>query len=114
MTDLTAVIDELPESQREQGLRLQATRWAAVRGSAAVWRRLQATGERFAVTSRTPRTVGECLQVTVAAYDAARGRPGRHASWPCKRSRTAGCSKTGPGVGRVLDRADRAPPRPRR
>jgi tetratricopeptide (TPR) repeat protein len=72
MTDLTAVIDELPESEREQGLRLQATRWAAVRGSVAVWRRLQATRERFVVTSRTPRTIGERLHVAVAAYDAAR------------------------------------------
>jgi DNA-binding CsgD family transcriptional regulator len=72
MTDLTAVIDELPASEREQGLRLQATRWAAVRGSIAVWRRLQATEERFVVTSRTPRTVGERLQVAVAAFDAAR------------------------------------------
>ena len=72
MTDLTAVIDELPESEREQGLRLQATRWAAVRGSVAVWRRLQATGERFVVKSRTPRTIGERLQVAAAAYDAAR------------------------------------------
>ncbi len=79
MTDLTAVIDELPESEREQGLRLQATRWAAVRGSVAVWRRLQATGERFSVTSRTPRTVGECLQVAVAAYDAARNGTAREA-----------------------------------
>ena len=33
MTDLTAVIDELPEGEREQGLRLQATRWVAVRGA---------------------------------------------------------------------------------
>jgi hypothetical protein len=72
MTDLTAVIDELPENEREQGLRLQATRWAAVRGSVAVWRRLQATEERFVVTSRIPRTTGERLQVAVAAYDAAR------------------------------------------
>jgi DNA-binding CsgD family transcriptional regulator len=72
MTDLTAVINELPDSEREQGLRLQATRWTAARGSVAVWRRLQATGERFAVTSRTPRTTGERLEVAVAAYDAAR------------------------------------------
>jgi DNA-binding CsgD family transcriptional regulator/Flp pilus assembly protein TadD len=72
MTDLTAVIDALPASQREQGLRLQATRWAAVRGSVTIWRRLQETGERFVVTSRTPRTIGERLQVAVAAYDAAR------------------------------------------
>jgi DNA-binding CsgD family transcriptional regulator/Flp pilus assembly protein TadD len=79
MTDLTAVIDSLPESEREQGLRLQATRWAAVRGSVAVWRRLQATGERFAVTSRTPRTTGERLQIAVAAYDAARTGTARRA-----------------------------------
>jgi DNA-binding CsgD family transcriptional regulator len=72
MTDLTAVIDELPDSEREQGLRLQATRWTAARGSVTVWRRLQATGERFTATSRTPRTIGERLQVAAAAYDAAR------------------------------------------
>ena len=73
MTDLTAVINELPESEREQGLRLQATRWAAVRGgSVSVWRRLQATGERFVVTSRAPRTIGERLHVAVAAYEVAR------------------------------------------
>jgi DNA-binding CsgD family transcriptional regulator len=72
MTDLTAVITELPETEREQGLRLQATRWTAVRGSIAVWRRLQATGDRFVVTSDTPRTTGERLQVASAAYDAAR------------------------------------------
>jgi DNA-binding CsgD family transcriptional regulator len=79
MTDLTAVIDELPDSEREQGLRLQATRWAAVRGSVTVWRRLQETGERFAATSRTPRTVGERLQVAAAAYDAARTGTARQA-----------------------------------
>jgi DNA-binding CsgD family transcriptional regulator len=79
MADLTAVIDELPDSEREQGLRLQATRWVAVRGSVAVWRRLQATGERFSPTSRTPRTVGECLQVAAAAYDAARTGTAREA-----------------------------------
>ena len=72
MTDLTAVIDELPESERELGLRLQATRWTAARGSAEVWRRVQAAGERFVVTSRTPRTTGERLQGAIAAYDAAR------------------------------------------
>jgi DNA-binding CsgD family transcriptional regulator/predicted negative regulator of RcsB-dependent stress response len=72
MTDLTTVIDELPASEREQGLRLQATRWAAARGSVAVWHRLEATGERFVVESRTPRTTGERLQVAAAAYEAAR------------------------------------------
>jgi DNA-binding CsgD family transcriptional regulator/Flp pilus assembly protein TadD len=73
MIDLTALISALPESERERGLRLQATRWAAVRGgSVAVWRRLQETGERFVVTSSTPRTIGERLYVAVAAYEAAR------------------------------------------
>ena len=72
MTDLTSAIKALPESERDQGLRLQATRWAAVRGSVAVWRELQATGDRFVVTSSRPRTSGERLQVAVAAYDAAR------------------------------------------
>jgi DNA-binding CsgD family transcriptional regulator/Flp pilus assembly protein TadD len=72
LTDLTAVIDELPATEREQGLRLQATRWAAARGDIAVWRRLQATGERFVITSRRPRTVGERLQIAVAGYEAAR------------------------------------------
>jgi DNA-binding CsgD family transcriptional regulator len=73
MTGLTSLISALPESEHEQGLRLQATRWAAVRGgSVAVWRRLQQTGERFVVTSRTPRTIGERLHVATAAYEAAR------------------------------------------
>jgi DNA-binding CsgD family transcriptional regulator/Flp pilus assembly protein TadD len=73
MTDLTAVINELPESERELGLRLQATRWAAVRGgSVAAWRRLQEAGERFVVTSPTPQTIGERLEVAIAAYEAAR------------------------------------------
>jgi DNA-binding CsgD family transcriptional regulator len=72
ISELSAVIDELPESERELGLRLQATRWVATRGSVAVWRRLQARGERFVVPSRTPQTIGESLQVAVAAFDAAR------------------------------------------
>jgi DNA-binding CsgD family transcriptional regulator len=73
MVDLTALIRALPESEREQGLRLQATRWAAVRGgSVAVWHSLREAGERFVVTSATPRTIGERLQVAAAAYEAAR------------------------------------------
>jgi DNA-binding CsgD family transcriptional regulator len=72
MSDLTAVIDALPESERELGLRLQATRWAGARGSVEAWRRLEAAGERFVVTSHIPRTTGERLQVAVAAYDASR------------------------------------------
>jgi DNA-binding CsgD family transcriptional regulator/tetratricopeptide (TPR) repeat protein len=72
MADLTVALNELPEDERELGLRLQATRWVAVRGSVAVWRHLQATGERFVVTSHRPRTIGERLFVAGAAYDAAR------------------------------------------
>jgi DNA-binding CsgD family transcriptional regulator/Flp pilus assembly protein TadD len=72
MTELTAIIGELQEGEREDGLRMQATLWTASRGSIAVWRRLQAAGERFAVTSPMPQTIGERLQVAVAAYDAAR------------------------------------------
>jgi DNA-binding CsgD family transcriptional regulator/Flp pilus assembly protein TadD len=72
MADLTAVIDGLPESEREAGLRLQATRWIASRGDVHVWRRIQASGERFVVTAPTPRTTGERLQVAVAAYEVAR------------------------------------------
>jgi DNA-binding CsgD family transcriptional regulator len=72
MDDLSAVIDALPDSEREQGLRLQATRLAATRTSLTAWRRLRATGDRFLVTTRTPRTTGERLQVSVAAIEAAR------------------------------------------
>ena len=72
MTELTTVIDELPESEREQGLRLQATRWAASRNSVDTWRRLQAVGERFGVATSIPRTVGERLHAAVASYEAAR------------------------------------------
>jgi DNA-binding CsgD family transcriptional regulator len=72
MTDLTEAIDGLPADQREQGLRLQATRWTAVRGSISVWRRLQETGDRFIVTSRAPATTGERLQAAAAAYESAR------------------------------------------
>jgi DNA-binding CsgD family transcriptional regulator/Tfp pilus assembly protein PilF len=73
MTDLTALISALPDTEREQGLRLQATRWAAVRGgSVGGWHRLQQAGERFAVSSRTPRTIGERLAVATAGYEVAR------------------------------------------
>ena len=96
MTELTAVIDELPESEREQGLRLQATRWAAVRGSVAAWRRLQATGERFVVTS--PHAADD-RRAPARRRRGVRRRPDgdgrtRRASWPSRRSRTGGYSKT--------------------
>jgi DNA-binding CsgD family transcriptional regulator len=74
LTDLTAVIDGLAENEREQGLRLQATRWVAVRGNVTVWQRLQAQGERFAVGTRVPRSTGERLGLAHAAYEAARAR----------------------------------------
>src|SRR5262249_34382633 len=79
MADLTAVIAALPDSEREQGLRLQATRWTATRGSVAGWRGLQATGGRVAVAAGTPQTTGERLQVAVAAYDVARTGTARQA-----------------------------------
>ena len=72
MADLTAAINEFPATEREHGLLLQATRWVAARNSTAVRRGLQSTGERFGVTSDRPRTVGERLQVAIAAYDSAR------------------------------------------
>jgi tetratricopeptide (TPR) repeat protein len=72
MSDLSAVIDELPETERELGLRLQATRWVAARGSVEAWWRIQTTGERFVVTTRTPQTPGERLHVALAAHEAVR------------------------------------------
>jgi DNA-binding CsgD family transcriptional regulator len=73
MAELTAVIDQLPESEREQGLRLQATRWVAPRTSTAAWRRLLATGDRFAATQGPARTTGERLALAVAGLHAVRG-----------------------------------------
>ena len=74
LTDLSEVIDGLAESEREQGLLLQATRWVAVRGNVTVWQQLQARGERFPVATGTPRTTGERLGLAHAAYEAARAR----------------------------------------
>jgi DNA-binding CsgD family transcriptional regulator len=74
LKELTAVIDGLAESEREQGLRLQATRWVAVRGNVTVWQQLQTRGERFAVRARTPQSTGERLGLAHAAYEAARSR----------------------------------------
>lgn len=78
LTELAGVIDALPESEREQGLRLQATRWVAVRGDVAIWQRLQTQGERFAVGG-TPRSTGERLGLAHAAYEAARARTAEEA-----------------------------------
>jgi DNA-binding CsgD family transcriptional regulator/tetratricopeptide (TPR) repeat protein len=70
--ELSAAIDELPESAREQGLRLQVTRLVAARGSLAAWRALQASGDRFVVATATPQTTGERLQLAVPAFEAVR------------------------------------------
>jgi DNA-binding CsgD family transcriptional regulator len=79
LTDLSAVIDALPDGEREQGLRLQATRWVAVRAHVTVWQRLQAGGERFAIGPGTPQTTGERLGLAHAAYEAARARTAEEA-----------------------------------
>ena len=73
MAELTAAIDALPDSERERGLRLQATRWVAPRVSTEAWRRLLASGDRFSVTAATPATTGERLAFAVASLQAARG-----------------------------------------
>jgi DNA-binding NarL/FixJ family response regulator/TolA-binding protein len=70
--ELTVAIDGLPDSEREEGLRLQATRLVAARGSIAAWRHLQASGDRFVVTGATAQTNGERLQLAVAAFEAVR------------------------------------------
>jgi DNA-binding NarL/FixJ family response regulator len=70
--ELSAAIDALPESERELGLRLQATRLVAARGSLAAWRALQESGDRFVVDTATPKTTGERLLLAVPAFEAAR------------------------------------------
>ena len=71
---LTAMIDELPESEREQGLRLQATRWTAARASLTAWRDLRDRGDRFVVEAPTVATIGEHLSLGVAGLHAVRER----------------------------------------
>jgi hypothetical protein len=99
--------------QRAQGVCCGCRR--ARTAARAAWRSgAQATG---AVHRHVPHPadVGErlpdrCRGVRRRGTGTAR----RHASWPCRRSRTGGCWKTQVGVGWVLDRADGAPARPRR
>ena len=115
MTDLTAIIDELPANEREQGLRLQATRWAAARGSVEVWRRLEAWGSGSSSRpAHRGRSASACRSPSRRTRPLERERRPRHASWPCGRLRTGAARGPGSGVGRVLDRAVRARPRPRR
>jgi DNA-binding CsgD family transcriptional regulator len=71
---LTTVIDELPESEREQGLRLQATRWTAARASLPAWRGLRDRGDRFVVAGGAAETTGERLALAVASLHAVRER----------------------------------------
>jgi DNA-binding CsgD family transcriptional regulator len=71
---LTSVIDELPESEREQGLRLQATRWTAARASLTAWRGLRDRGDRFVVADGVVETTGERLALAVASLHAVRER----------------------------------------
>jgi DNA-binding NarL/FixJ family response regulator len=68
--ELTAAIDALPESERDQGLRLQVARFIAATGNVHTMRRLRAVGDRFVVTgTAAPRTTGERLQFAVLAHD---------------------------------------------
>ena len=72
VAELTRVIDQLPEGEREHGLRLQATRLAAALGKVEAWRRLRASGTRFVAGGSQPATTGERLQLVERALDAVR------------------------------------------
>jgi DNA-binding CsgD family transcriptional regulator len=74
VAQLGAVINDLPEREREQGLRLQATRWTAARASLDSWRALREEGDRFAVPARAPETTGDRLAAAVEALHAVRER----------------------------------------
>jgi DNA-binding CsgD family transcriptional regulator len=69
---LSEVINELPEGERERGLRLQATRLAAALSNIEAWRRLRASGTRFVVEGSHPGTTGERLQLVERALTAVR------------------------------------------
>jgi DNA-binding CsgD family transcriptional regulator len=80
VAELSAVIDSLPESEREEGLRLQATRWTAARASLAAWRGLRERGDRFQLSAAEPETTGERLALAVAGLHAVRERTAAEAS----------------------------------
>jgi DNA-binding CsgD family transcriptional regulator/tetratricopeptide (TPR) repeat protein len=94
---LTAVIDELPESARDQGLRLQATRWTAARASIAAWRGLRERGDRFVVTGTAAETTGERLAQAVASLHAVRERTAAEARELAGRARADGRLLDDPG-----------------
>jgi DNA-binding CsgD family transcriptional regulator len=97
VAELTTVIDELPDGEREHGLRLQATRWIGAIGSVAAWRALPATPERFLVTDSAARTSGERLGLMTAAFDAVRTRTVAEARELCLRALAGGRLLDDPG-----------------
>ena len=97
MSELTGVIDGLPDTEREQGLRLQATRWVAPRVSTRVWRRLLATGDRFEVRDRSTATTGERLALAVASLQAVRRRTAAEARALAERALSGGMLLKDPG-----------------
>ena len=97
MAELSAVIDELPDGEREQGLRLQATRWVAPRVSTGAWRRLLEKGDRFEVRDGSSGTIGERLALAVASLQAVRGRSAAEARELAKRALTGGTLIADPG-----------------
>jgi DNA-binding CsgD family transcriptional regulator len=72
VAELSELINELPESEREHGLRLQATRLAAALANVEAWRRLRASGTRFVVEGSQPATTGERLQLVETALTTVR------------------------------------------
>lgn len=74
VAELTASIDRLPEGEREDGLRLQATRWTAARASLEAWRGVRSRGDRFGSPAESAETTGECLALAVASLHAVRER----------------------------------------
>ena len=96
VAELGAVIDALPEGLREQGLRLQGTRWTAARASLAAWRELRGRGDRFAVAGE-PGTTGERLALAVAGLHAVRERTAAEARGLARRALAGGRLLDDPG-----------------
>ena len=96
VAELGAVIDALPEGLREQGLRLQGTRWTAARASLAAWRGLRERGDRFGVAGE-PGTTGERLALAVAGLHAVRERTAAEARALARRALADGRLLDDPG-----------------
>jgi hypothetical protein len=71
VSELSAAIEGLAEGDKEHGLRLQAARWAAARGSASAWREARRSEDRFSVADAAT-TVEARLCDAVAAFHATR------------------------------------------